>query len=281
MRYLLLFTLFLIPLLSDAQLRQVAAKIVNPGALYSSYDFEEDHGKLKPAIRVSGSSADVTRIITYSNETNWPAAMQQLDSRISNRANIQLYTVYKILHTSDYCILIVPAAENKHMPENMRPSQDIFFIMTLDGAAFEGNIPDAHAVESYDEDEEDEEGSGVTKIVAPGDLYSTFDLNNNASMRAIVVESGILTEEQFQVIVKLAHEKNWPSGISSLEKRIAVAEKMKEYTAYYIMHFGENEEYVLVWIPIDENVHMPVAMRPTDQEGFYFVLKSTAVEIGY
>lgn len=272
--------LFLIPLFSEAQLKRSPAKIINPGSLISSYDFEVDNGKLKPAIRVSGSSSDLANIIANSTESNWPAAMQELDSRISNRPNIRLYTVYKILHTGEHCILIAPAAENKHMPEDMRPMKDIYFIMTLDGAAFEGNDPKLDSDEFSDfEDEGD--GTILATIVNPGDLYSTFNLNNNASIRSIVVDSGILTEEQFQVIVRLSNEKSWPSGISTLEKRLSAAEKMKEYTAYYIIDFGENDEYVLVWIPIDENAHMPFDMRPTDQEGFYFVMKSSAIEIMY
>lgn len=284
MRYSLIFWLLLLPFVSEAQFKKVDATIVDPGSLYSSYDFEEDPGKLKPAIRLTGTSADLAKIIKYSNEANWPIAMQQLDSRLANRSSIQLYKVYKILHTSDFCILIVPAAENKHMPENMRPAQDIYFIMNLNGAAFEGNTPainyeeeDPYAYE--DEYEYDDVESVFAKIIAPGELYSTFDLNNNSSIRSLIVESGILTEDQFQIIVKLANENSWPVGISTLNKRLEAATIMKSYNAQYLLNFGENNEYVLVWIPKEENYHMPISMQPTSDEGFYFVLKASAIEI--
>lgn len=284
MRYSLIFLLLLLPFISEAQLKKVNATIVDPGSLYSSYDFEEDPGKLKPAIRLTGTSAELTNIIKYSNEANWPIAMQQLDSRLANRSSIQLYKVYKILHTSNFCILIVPAAENKHMPENMRPVQDIYFIMNLNGAAFEGNTPAINYEEEdpytyADEYEHDASESVFAKIIAPGELYSTFDLNNNSSIRALIVDSGILTEDQFQIIVKLANENSWPVGISTLNKRLEAASSMKSYKAQYLLNFGENNEYVLIWIPKEENFHMPITMQPTSDEGIYFVLKASAIEI--
>lgn len=284
MRYSLIFLLLLLPFISEAQFKKVDATIVDPGSLYSSYDFDEDPGKLKPAIRLTGTSADLAKIIKYSNESNWPIAMQQLDSRLANRSSIQLYKVYKILHTSNFCILIVPATENKHMPENMRPSQDIYFIMNLNGASFEGNVPVLTNNETDDYSYDDPYGDqDITYaiIVAPGDLYSTFDLNNNSWIRALIVDSGILTEDQFQIIVQLANESNWPSGISTLNQRIEAASIMKNYKAQYLLNFGENNEYVLIWITKEENYHMPVAMQPTNDEGFYFVLKASAIEINH
>lgn len=278
MRYSLIFLLLLLPFVSEAQFKKVDATIVDPGSLYSSYDFEADPGQLKSAIRLTGTNADLAKIIKYSNEANWPIAMQQLDSRLANRSSIQLYKVYKILHTSNFCILIVPTAENKHMPENMRPKQDIYFIMNLNGAAFEGNTPAINYEEEYEYEYDDVE-SVFVKIIAPGELYSNFELNNNSSIRALIVDSGILTEDQFQIIVTLANENSWPVGISTLNKRLEAAQIMKSYKAQYLLNFGENNEFVLVWIPKEENYHMPITMQPTSDEGFYFVLKASAIEI--
>ncbi len=281
MNYKLFLLLLLLPFSFHAQVKKVKAKIVNPGSLYSTYDFDADAGLLKPAIKLQGGTSILSDIIKYSNQSNWPAGMMTLDSRLESRETIMKYTVYKIVKTSDYCILVAPALENKHMATNMRPAQDIYFIMELQGAEFEGNIP-APVVEEETVDYSEDEDEGVRAYISnPGDLYSTFNLKGNESARELLIDSGILTEEDFSIMVARANEDGWPSGIATLDGRLALREKMKEYVAYYLLDFGADGEYTMIWIPQDENQHMPANMRPKDDQGMYFILKSEGVEIDY
>lgn len=48
----LLLLLLLLPFSFHAQVKKVKATIVNPGSLYSTYDFTADAGLLKPAIKL-------------------------------------------------------------------------------------------------------------------------------------------------------------------------------------------------------------------------------------
>lgn len=233
-----------------------------------------------------GGTNILSDIVKYSNQSNWPLGMSTLDGRLEKRELIKKYNAYKIVKTQDYCILLIPASENKHMDANMRPAQDIYFIMELAGADFDGNHP--AVVESTSDDfylpeysEEDENSETQVNIINPGDLYSNFNLNENASARSILVDSGIITEAEYKIIVDRASETGWPSGLSTLSQRLAVKEKMKEYTAYYITEFGDESEYVMIWIPQEENNHMPANMHPKDSEGMYFILKSEGVEFKY
>lgn len=279
----LFLLLLLLPFSFHAQVKKVKAQIVNPGSLYSTYDFEADAGLLKPAIKLQGGTSILSDIIKYSNQSNWPTAMTELNSRLDNKENIQKYKVYKIVKTADYCILLVPAAENKHMPVNMRPARDIYFIMELQGAEFEGNVPKPVVEEvttAYEEGEE--EGDGLRAyIINPGDLYSTFNLKDNVSARELLIDSGILTEEDFSMIVQRSNESGWPSGIATLDQRLLLKEKIKDYVAYYLLDFGDEGEYTMLWIPMEENQHMPATMRPRDEQGIYFIMKSSGVEVDY
>jgi hypothetical protein len=289
MKFKLLMLLFLLPITLSAQVVKVNATIVDPGSLFSTYDFTEDIGMLKPAAKLQGAGKILTDITTYSQEGNWPEALNSLDSRLENRDEFFKYTVYKIVSTADYCILLVPAAENKNLDAKFKPTRDIYFIMETIGVDFEGNIAvrpieieqvyeeDAYAEGDYGVEEEEDEEAQVY-ITEPGDLYSTFNLQENEDARAAMVESGILTEEEFSYLAALSNENAWPSGMSTLDKRLEAAEQIKEYVTYFVTTFGpEGEDYVMVWVPLYGNEHMPEDMQPTAEEGFYMILKSSGV----
>jgi hypothetical protein len=66
--------------------------------------------------------------------------------------------------------------------------------------------------------------------------------------------------------------------MSTLDKRLAAADEIKLYVTYYVTNFGpEGDDYVMVWVPLYGNEHMPEDMQPTAEEGFYMILKSSGV----
>ena len=290
MKFNLLMLLFLLPITLSAQVVKVNATIVDPGSLFSTYDFTEDIGMLKPAAKLQGAGKILTDITTYSQEGKWPEGLNSLDSRLENREEFFKYTVYKIVSTADYCVLVVPAAENKNLDAKFKPTRDIYFVMETVGVDFEGNtaVRITETVEVYEEDEYvegdygvEEEGEDVEAqvyITEPGDLYSTFDLNSDENAREVMVGSDILTEEEFSYLASMSTENSWPSGMATLDKRLAASEQMKEYVTYFVATFGPaGDDYVLVWVPLYGNEHMPQEMQPTSEEGFYMVLKSSGV----
>ncbi len=283
MKLKLLLLLFLLPITLSAQVVKVKATILDPGSLYSTYDFTDDVGMLKVAAKLQGANSLVSDITTYSQEGKWPEGLNNLDSRLENRDEFFKYKVYKIVSTGDYCILLVPASENKGMSAKFRPTRDIYFVMEGIGVEFEGNtavkkdeVEDAYVPGDYEEEGEDAESQVF--ITEPGDLYSTFDLQNNESAKEALVYSEILTEEEFSYLSSLSNENSWPSGMSTLDKRLAAADEIKLYVTYFVATFGPNgDDYVLIWVPLYGNEHMPEAMQPTSEEGFYMVLKSSGV----
>ncbi len=290
MKFNLLMLLFLLPITLSAQVVKVNATIVDPGSLFSTYDFTEDIGMLKPAAKLQGAGKILTDITTYSQEAKWPEGLNNLDSRLENREEFFKYTVYKIVATADYCILVVPAAENKNLDTKFKPTRDIYFVMETVGVDFEGNTASriVSPEEVYGEDEYvegdygvEEEGENVQAqvyITEPGDLYSTFDLNSDENAREVMVGSAILTEEEFSYLASMSTENSWPSGMATLENRLESAEQIKDYVTYFVATFGPaGDDYVLVWVPLYGNEHMPQEMQPTSEEGFYMVLKSSGV----
>lgn len=290
MKFNLLMLLFLLPITLSAQVVKVNATIVDPGSLFSTYDFTEDIGMLKPAAKLQGAGKILTDITTYSQEAKWPEGLNNLDSRLENREEFFKYTVYKIVATADYCILVVPAAENKNLDAKFKPTRDIYFVMETVGVDFEGNTASriVSPEEVYREDEYvegdygvEEEGENVEAqvyITEPGDLYSTFDLNSDENAREVMVGSYILTEEEFSYLASMSTENSWPSGMATLDERLASAEQIKDYVTYFVATFGPaGDDFVLVWVPLYGNEHMPQEMQPTSEEGFYMVLKSSGV----
>jgi hypothetical protein len=290
MKFNLLMLLFLLPITLSAQVLKVNATIVDPGSLFSTYDFTEDIGMLKPAAKLQGAGKILTDITIYSQESSWPEGLNNLDSRLANREEFFKYTVYKIVSTADYCILVVPAAENRNLDAKFKPTRDIYFIMETVGVDFEGNIAvrtveteevygeDTYAEGDYVMEEEGENVEAQVYITAPGDLFSTFDLNGDENAHEVMVGSEILTEEEFSYLASMSTENSWPSGISTLDSRLAAAEQIKEYVTYFVATFGPaGDDYVLVWVPLYGNEHMPQDMQPTSEEGFYMILKSSGV----
>jgi hypothetical protein len=290
MKFNLLVLLFLLPITVSAQVVKVNATIVDPGSLFSTYDFTEDIGMLKPAAKLQGAGKILTDITIYSQESSWPEGLNNLDSRLANREEFFKYTVYKIVATADYCILVVPAAENRNLDAKFKPNRDIYLIMETVGVDFEGNIAvrtveteevygeDTYAEGDYVMEEEGENVEAQVYITAPGDLFSTFDLNGDENAHEVMVGSEILTEEEFSYLASMSTENSWPSGISTLDSRLAAAEQIKEYVTYFVATFGPaGDDYVLVWVPLYGNEHMPQDMQPTSEEGFYMILKSSGV----
>ena len=289
MKFKVLMLLFVLPFSLFSQVVKVKATILDPGSLYSTYDFTEDIGMLKAAAKLQGAGKILSDITTYSQESNCPEGLNNLDSRLNNREEFFKYTVYKIVATADFCILVVPAAENKNLSSNFRPKRDIYFIMEGIGVDFEGNtaVRTAEAEDNfiedyyYDSESSEEEGEMVEAqvyITDPGDLYSTFNLQENESARETLVNSGVLDEEEFAYMASLSSENSWPSGMSTLDQRLAAADQIKEYVTYFVTTFGPSgDEYVIVWVPLYGNEHMPENMQPITEEGFYMILKSSGV----
>ncbi|MBX7241729.1 MAG: hypothetical protein K1X92_08265 [Bacteroidia bacterium] len=118
---------------SFAGKKSPAATIIDSGELYSTYELTAS--ERKNLITQGLKDEDIRKIEKYGTESNWPDGIATLDGRDAVRPEITKYNTYKIatLDGGNKWVLLIPAAKNKHMPENMKPKNDIFFFMGASG----------------------------------------------------------------------------------------------------------------------------------------------------
>jgi hypothetical protein len=104
--------------------------ITDFGELYSTYDLSSKEKKeLKKQLK---DQTWVDEIVEYSNEENWPEAIQELDDRLENRPTIKKYNFYKVATIDSKTIVIAPEDKNMHMPYKYRPAGSFYMIFNSD-----------------------------------------------------------------------------------------------------------------------------------------------------
>ena len=234
-------------------------KITDSGDLYSTYDIEGTDEAVS-AIK-KAASADYYNIIKYAKEGGWPTGIATLDARDEVRSKMNDYVVYKVAEFDGKYLLKVPAAENKHMPANMRADYDFYFVIGQTGAS-----PAGEQSKTYSN-----RGIKAT-IVSTGGMYSTFDLANSGFTSTIKSQLG----SEYEDILVYSKEANWPYGISTFDSRDTKRQQLNNYTAYKIAEF--DNKYILR-IPVADNKYMPQEMRPTHD--IYFIINKTNVTLNY
>lgn len=101
--------------------------INSTGGMYSTFNLETSNYNSNIRNQLGAEYSDV---ITYSNEKNWPSGISTFDNRDRVRDKLNNYHAWKIAEFEDKCILRIPASENKHMPYDMQPSHDIYFVIS-------------------------------------------------------------------------------------------------------------------------------------------------------
>ncbi len=111
----------------------------------------------------------------------------------------------------------------------------------------------------------------MVTILNPGDMYSTYTFGPEEK-QSVITKMG---ESSFNAIDHACREDQWPSGISSLEKRNELREKMKEYNCHLVLNLGERS---VISINPAENAHMPAEMLGS--QPFYIIFNTSALSSG-
>lgn len=75
------------------------------------------------------------------------------------------------------------------------------------------------------------------------------------------------------------HYTKYPKGLSDKGN---VAEIVAKYKAYVVADWVRyNQGRALVWVPRDENLHMPADLQPIDDNGFFMVFKGNETGFSY
>lgn len=114
-----------------------------------------------------------------------------------------------------------------------------------------------------------------TRITNAGSIRSTPHLcDNSTDLKGLI---DVTDAEIAAQICPYAEESNWPSALTTLEKRNSGSrERMKDYKIYYVADIGTDA--VLLWVPMEINQHMPEDMR--DKTDFLIMIGRDAVELG-
>jgi len=259
-------------------------QIINSGELLSTYNLAGAENE-KAEIRKQVGEKLLQDIINNSQESNWPQGISTLDARNSNRPRINEYVAYKVASfgsDGQFVVLRIPASQNQFQPYNLIPKRDIYFIIGKSGVEAKSGkpyMPTETPVATEEQTNSGSEEMQQIRITNPMELYSTYNLLNDDAARALLVESGELTEEDFGVLAEMANEKSWPEGINTYANREENRAKIKDYKAYMALDYeSKNKKLMMIYIPQSENDFMPSNMRPKTEMGFYMILNRNGVE---
>jgi hypothetical protein len=192
---------------------------------------------------------------------------------MANRLYFRYYKAHRLCeYATEYgmqSIVTVPAAENQHMPEDLRSDSDLVFVIRSEGLE---NTPDAPAPLPPSR------GPGwkalpQAKILKADAVYATYDLASDTVLTGLLEKKG-LSQPEIDAVVFRAHERNWPEGIDSFDERYPRLEKVKRYKVRELAHWKDK---VLVVAPAELNKKLPVALRP--YMDIYLVYNRSAVKV--
>jgi hypothetical protein len=258
---------------SAMAMAQGAVRITDPSAMVLQPDLAND-AAAQAGMKAAGLSTTVMQEAgRLSSPAAWPIGLRSDSARLANKAAIANYAAFLVC---DYAtdegplsILSVPAAFNHHMPEALRSSADFFVVMRPAGFT---------AVEEAAAKEPPSKGPSwrnlrPARILKPDGVYATFDLDDTPAALEALDRQG-LSQAEIQAVVFRSHERNWPEGIDSFEKRYPRLGQVKKYKAFRLARW---EDKVVLVIPAELNRKAPMGMRP--YLDIYMVFDASAVQV--
>lgn len=136
----LTFLLFLLPLVSFAQNKGDRAYIIDPGKIMRSYTFTEADEKFFK--KTADFKDEIPAIKATYKPAAWPRNIQATKGFNDNKEQIKKFVGYYVGKLPFGQVIVrIPADENDEMPELMRPSKTIYFVMEPEGVVFEEPEP--------------------------------------------------------------------------------------------------------------------------------------------
>lgn len=177
-------------------------------------------------------------------------------------------------------ILKVPSNQNVYASFNMAYSNGMYWFFNKDNRKWIGYKEGGAATSTSTLTPAPTSGSKGTygktsKILKVGDLYSTFNISGDYSSK-VSEWNREFGEAATKEILKRSEESGWPSAINSLSGRDAYRDKFVDYNCYHFADLGN--DYVVLWIPMSENKHMPSAL--ISSYDYYMVYNRSAVQLG-
>jgi hypothetical protein len=259
------------------------SKIIKVGDLYSTFNIAGTYPDKEAEWNSEFGEATTKEILKRSDEKGWPSSISTLSGRDEYRDRFVDFNCYRIADLgTDYVVLWIPMSENKHMPSALIAPYDYYMVYNRSAVQLGDKVKPRFSAS----------GSGgtltgagtkpatgsqgrVTKITDPGDLYSTYNLEEDESGVAAVLKQEY-GEAGAAEIFKRAKESGWPYGISDFTRRSEYRERFIEYTTYYIANVGADK--ALLWVPMNKNTGVPSAMQ--GENDIFFVYAKKGLSLG-
>ncbi len=136
-RFLILSLVLLVGNSVSAQYEKFrTVKFLETNSLMSTFNLE-GNAAAKAQIRAQAGAAILEEALISASENAWPDGIASLDSRNKNRS---LMNSYNGRYVSDVetnsCMILITPAENKHMESSLRPTKNIYFILSKESIEF-------------------------------------------------------------------------------------------------------------------------------------------------
>jgi hypothetical protein len=266
-----LFTACLVLSLCSTAQQQV--RITDVHVLDSPLPVRKSRGA-EAALQAAGITAEQQGLVLlYGDDEHWPLGLKNDSSRKANEAYIQNYACFRVATYPEdsvvKSIIMLPAKDNIHMPEAMRPLVDLYLVVPERGLA------EVSAGKPRPEISPGPKWRGLpaAKILKPEELYATYDLADDTIALAAMAKHG-MSPAEINAVVFRSTDRNWPDGIDTFDERQKLLSKFTKYKAFVGAQWGEK---VLLVIPVQKNKKQPILMRP--YVDLYFVYNKSALQI--
>ena len=254
-------------------LGQQQVKIIDPGQILLDPELHKSKAAIAGMQAAGITSEQEDLVLNYSDPKYWPVGLASDSARIANAPYFQNYMTFPLCSYMDDStrmnVVMVPAKENIHMPEDMRPIADLYFVVPA-SATEEVKPPMPRPVISKGPRWKN---LPEAKIISPGDLYATYDMATDAEGIEALNKRG-MSQPEIDAVIFRSQERNWPEGIDQFDERFPKLDQFKKYKAYVGAKWGGK---VLLIIPTEKNKKMPILLRP--YVDIYFVYDEKAVEV--
>ncbi len=267
------FLLLSFIILVNASNAQDAVRIADIAQLVRKPDLAQD-AAVRSGLQAAGVDDDrVKQAMALGKNANLPIGLRTDSALAVNADAVKNYNAHKVCSYADELgtkvLVQIPVSENYHMPEDLRTREDIYLV--LPESAVETALTDAQRPKPSKGP--DYKRMRQAKILSPDAVYATYDLGNDSTVLTKLAEKG-LSQPEIDAMVFRSHERNWPTGIDSFERRYPKLNNFKKYKAFEAAHWDDK---VLLVIPTDLNKRQPIGMRP--HLDIYMVYAKSAVQV--
>lgn len=252
---------------------QTQVRIIEPSAIVARPDLAQD-AAAQAGLKAAGISPEgIADALRLSEPSAWPAGLRTDSARMANKGALRNYNAYLLCEyaTDEGALVIIslPSAFNYHMPDDLRAKQDCYLVLRAGGV---------EAVDAGPLRERPSKGPAwqrlrPARIVRPDGIYATYDLAEDAEALAALEKQG-LSRSEIEAVVFRSHERNWPSGIDSFEKRFPRHKQLRKYKAFRLARWNDK---VLLVVPAEVNRKAPEGLRPLID--VYMVFMADAVQV--